>query len=263
MTAGDAAAKVPAVSRAVAVLRSLASHPEPVAAATLARELDLPRSTVYQLLAALEASGMVTRLPEEHAYGLGVGVFELGSAYLRNEPLERLSRPLLVRLVERVGATAHLGVLHGRETLYLAKEQPPGAATLVTAVGVRLPAHLTASGRAMLAHLSTAQVRALYPNAGTFVNRTGQGPTRLSELRWLLSDERTRGWAEEDGFVTEGIASVAAPVFDHQVRPVAAIGITFRSASHPPGSRGELVAAATDAAARLTRRLSGRQPPGR
>jgi DNA-binding IclR family transcriptional regulator len=256
----DAATKVPAVSRAVAVLRSLASHPEPVAAATLARELDLPRSTVYQLLAALEASGMVTRLPEEHAYGLGVGVFELGSAYLRNEPLERLSRPLLVRLVERVGATAHLGVLHGRETLYLVKEQPPDAATLVTAVGVRLPAHLTASGRAMLAHLPEAQVRALFPDAASFVDRTGAGPTRLSELRWLIADERARGWAEEDGFVSEGMTSVAAPVFDHQARPVAAVGVTFASDTHPADARVALADAATDAADRLTVRLSGHRP---
>lgn len=261
MGEADAAAKVPAVTRAVAVLRLLAAHPEPVGAAVVARELGLPRSTAYQLLAALAAAGLVTHLPEERGYGLGVGVFELGSAYLRHEPLERLSRPLLARLVEQVGETAHLGVLHGRETLYLLKEQPRGAATLVTAVGVRLPAHLTASGRAMLAHLPAAQVRALFPDARAFVDRTGRGPRRLSELRWQLADERTRGWVEEDGEVTEGMASVAAPVFDHQARPVAAVGVTFVAADHPSGDRRRLAAAATDAADRLTRRLSGRRPP--
>jgi DNA-binding IclR family transcriptional regulator len=55
-------------------------------------------------------------------------------------------------LVARVGETAHLGVLHGAETLYLLKEQPPVApipVTLVIDVGVRLPAHLTASGRSI------------------------------------------------------------------------------------------------------------------
>lgn len=256
-----AADKVPAVTRAVAVLRVLAGHPEPVGAAAIGRELGLARSTVYQLLGALEAAGLVTRLPEERGYGLGVGVFELGSAYLRHDPLERLSRPLLARLVEQVDATAHLGVLHGRETLYLLKEQPHGAAPLVTAVGVRLPAHLTASGRAMLAHLPTAQVRALFPNVGAFVNRTGKGPARLSELRWLLADERGRGWAEEDGFVTDGMASVAAPVFDHQSRPVAAIGLTFPSQEHPPDTRRALISAAAGAADQLTCRLSGRRPP--
>jgi DNA-binding IclR family transcriptional regulator len=254
--------KVPAVSRAVAVLRVLAGHAEPVGAVAVARELGLPRSTTYQLLAALEVAGLVTHLPEDRGYGLGVGVFELGSAYLRHEPLERLSRPLLLRLVDQVGCTAHLGVLHGRETLYLLKEQPRTAAPLVTAVGVRLPAHLTASGRAMLAHLPPAQVRALFPDARAFVDRTGRGPTRLSELRWLLADERTRGWAEEDGHVTPGMASVAAPVFDHQARPVAAVGVTFASETHPSEARAALADAATEAADRLTVRLSGHRPDG-
>ena len=94
-------------------------------AAALARELGLPRSSTYHLLAVLERTGFVVHLPEDAARtGSGVAVFELGSAYLRHDPLERLARPLLVRLVDRVGATAHLGVLHGAETLYLLKEQP-------------------------------------------------------------------------------------------------------------------------------------------
>lgn len=253
--------KVPAVTRAVAVLRVLAAHPDPVRAATIARQLGLPRSTVYQLLATLEAAGLVAHLPEERGYGLAVGVFELGSAYLRNEPLERMSRPLLARLVEQVHVTAHLGVLHGRETLYLLKEQPPGAAALVTAVGVRLPAHLTASGRAMLAHLPAAQVRALYPNAESFVDRTGVGPRGPTTLRWLLADERSQGWAEEDGQVSPGLASVAAAVFDHQARPVASIGLTFAADHHPAPARRDLAEQAVATAGLLTRRLSGRRPP--
>jgi DNA-binding IclR family transcriptional regulator len=115
---------VPALRRGLAVLRLLASHAGPVTAASVAGELGLPRSTVYHLLAELSAAGFVTHLPEERRYGLGVAAFELGSAYLRHDPLERLAQPLLRRLVDRVGHTAHLGVLHGQETLYLVREQP-------------------------------------------------------------------------------------------------------------------------------------------
>ena len=252
--------KVPAVTRAVAVLRTLAAHPAPVSAASVARELALPRSTVYQLLSALEVAGLVTHLPEERTYGLGVGVFELGSAYLRNDPLERLSRPLLVQVVAKTGATAHLGVLHGAETLYLLKEQPRHPVTLVTDVGVRLPAQLTAVGRSMLAHLPAAQVRALFPSAASFVDRTGAGPRSLPELRAELALERRRGWAEEDGHVTDGLASVAAAAFDHLGRPVAAIGVTFPSHQRPPDERAAVAAVVRQAASRLTRRLSGHAP---
>jgi DNA-binding IclR family transcriptional regulator len=252
--------KVPAVTRAIAVLRVLAEHPAPMPAAAVARELSLARSTVYQLLGSLEAAALVTHLPEERTYGLGVGVFELGSAYLRNQPLERLSRPLLVRLVGRTQATAHLGVLHGAETLYLLKEQPRQPVTLVTDVGVRLPAHLTAVGRSMLAHLPPAQVRALFPSASSFVDRTGSGPRSLAELRSLLGEERRRGWAEEDGHVTAGLASVAAPAFDHLGRPIAAIGLTFPSSDRSRTDRAELAEDVRRSAATLTRRMSGHLP---
>src|SRR4051795_13137848 len=86
-------AAVPAARQALAVLQALARAPGPVPAAALARDLGLPRSTTYALLGELEAAGFVVHLPEERRYGLGVGAFEIGTAYLRQEPLARLAPP--------------------------------------------------------------------------------------------------------------------------------------------------------------------------
>lgn len=251
---------VPALRRGLAVLRLLAGKAGPVTAVSVARELGLPRSTTYHLLAELADAGFVTHLAEERRYGLGVTAFELGSAYLRHDPLERLAKPVLRRLIERTGQTAHLGILHGRETLYLIREQPANPYLTVTDVGVRLPAQLPASGRAMLAHLPAAQVRALFPGRDSFVDRTGRGPGNLPELRQLLAAERQRGWAVEDGYVTEGFASVAAPVFDHGGRAIAAISTTFPHLC--ANECGELwadhAAPTKRAAAELSTRLGGR-----
>lgn len=252
---------VPALRRGLGILRALAGRPGPVSAGVLARELDLPRSTTYHLLAELVAAGFVVHLPEERRYGLGVAVFELGSAYLRHDPLERLAGPLLRRLVDRVGRTAQLGVLHGGELLYLIKERPSQPQTLVTDVGVRLPAQLPASGRAILAHLPAAQVRALLPSGDRFVLRTERGPRNLPELRRLLNNERRRGWAVEDGFITAGFASVACPVFDHTAHPTAAISVTFRHPCDGPNCTNtwpDLAEHVKHAADELTTRISGR-----
>ncbi len=252
---------VPALRRGLAVLRVLAEHAGPVSAATVARVLALPRSTTYHLLAELASAGFVTHLPEERRFGLGIGAFELGSAYLRHDPLERLAGPILRGLVDRMQHTAHLGVLHGNESLYLIKERPTRPETVVTDVGVRLPAHLTASGRAILAHLPAAQVRALFPRTGEFVRRTDRGPRHLAELRRILAAEHRTGWAVEDGFVTAGFASVAYPVFDHSGHPIAAISMTFRH--HCPGAGAcgadwpELAAPVRAAAGELTARVGG------
>jgi DNA-binding IclR family transcriptional regulator len=249
----------PAATRALSALRLLAAAPGPVTASALGRQLGIPRSSTYHLLAAMSAAGFVTHYPEEERWGLGVGAFEIGAAYLRHDPLERLGRPLLHRLGHDVAAlapvVAHLGVLHGRETLYLARESPQTPVTVVVDVGVRLPATLTASGRAMLAQLPAAQLRALFPSKDAFVDRTGSGPASLTALTRLLAVERARGWAEEDGFVVPGFASVAAAALDRSGRPVASIGLTFRSERVDGPMRVDLARAAMRTTRELSRRL--------
>jgi DNA-binding IclR family transcriptional regulator len=251
---------IPALRRGLAVLRLLATRAGPITATAVARELALPRSTTYHLLSELAGAGFVTHLAEERRYTLGVAAFELGSAYLRHDPLERLAKPVLRRLIERTQQTAHLGVLHGRETLYLIREQPATPYLTVTDVGVRIPAQLPASGRAMLAHLPAAQVRALFPRPDSFIDRTGRGPANLPRLRRLLTETRRRGWAVEDGHVTPGFASVAAPVLDHSGRPVAAISTTFPHRCDPECGETfpDLATETRRAAAELTTRLTGR-----
>ena len=198
----------PAVGRALDVLLHLASRPGPVQGSALIRDIGMPRSSAYHLLDVLIERGFVVHLPDQRAYALGFSAFEVGAAYLRHEPLEHIARPILKRLVAAVGETAHLGILYGAESVYLLKEQPQTAGvpvTLVTDVGVRLPAHLTANGRSILAHLSAAQVRALFPSSATFIHRTERGPNSLAELRRILQTERAQGWAEEAGMITEGL----------------------------------------------------------
>jgi DNA-binding IclR family transcriptional regulator len=247
--------QVPAATRALRVLRFLAGQPEPVPLDRIARACGLPRSTAYHLVTAMIEEGFVVHLPDEHRFGLGVAAFEVGSGFSRQEPLQRISRRILTDLVDRAGQTAHLAVLHGRDVLYVVEERAPGRPPLVTDVGVRLPAHLTASGRAILAALPPAQVRALYPDAGAFVDRHGAGPRTLSALRAILSEARRRGYAVEEGEVTPGLASVAAAVLDHNAHPVAGLAVTYAEED-----AGALADEVRRAAAALTQRLGGPVP---
>jgi len=251
-------ANAPAASHALAVLRLLARHTEPVPASAIARDLDLPRSSVYHLLTVLCDQGFVVHLVEEQRYGLGVAAFELGSAYTRQAPLQRLARRLLVQLVDSTSHSAHLAVLHGRDVLYVIEERAPGRPPLVTDVGVRLPAHLTASGLAMLASLPPQQVRALFPSRDAFVRRHGAGPTTLAGLRAVLSRVRRDGFAVEDGTVTPDFASVAAPVLDHVGHPVAGIAVTYPATELTEDLRQVVAEQVIRTAADLTRRVGGR-----
>jgi DNA-binding IclR family transcriptional regulator len=252
----DVPSPAPAAERALRVLRYLASQPRPVPAATIARDLELPRSSTYHLLQVLEAERFVTHLPEAQRYGLGVAAFEIGSAYLRHDGLERLGQPLVATVAEETAGTAHLGVLDGREVLYLVKERPRQPDPVITEVGVRLPAHLTATGRALLAYLPAAQVTALFPTPAALSRRTDVGPATPSQLRARLRAVRDRGWASEEGEITAGFASVAVPAFDHTDRPAAAVAVTVRLDDLIADER-RLADAVGRAAAQLTTRLGG------
>lgn len=273
MTSPDAAPRsggAPAAGEALALLQLIARHAGPSPAASLARELDLPRSTTYKLLGVLRDAGFVSHDATTRRWGLGPAAHELGSAYRRQAPLQRAAQGIVTELARHTGACAHLVVLHGQDVLYVLEERPLGVPPLVTDVGVRLPATVTASGLAILAALPSAQVRALFPRSEDLVQRqdAGAAPTTLGALRAELSRIRARGYAWEKDSVTPGFASVGCVVLDHNDLPAASIAVTWNTdAQHGTSPRQE--AAAHDVATRdvaeacrasseaLSRRLRG------
>ena len=218
----------PAAERTLDILEFIATHGE-TRAAMLAQTLDIPRSSVYQLLDVLERHGFVTCLKDRHTYGIGLKTFEMGSAYSRQHRVSRIAHPVLARLVDDTGENGHLAGLHGSQIVYVLEERAAVRPPLVSGDGVRLPSHLTASGRAMLAGLSQAQVDALYPNRAAFVDRTGVGPKSPRDLRTLLNAIRLTGFAEEHGDVTPGFDSYAVAVRDYNGYPIAGLALTFVS----------------------------------
>jgi DNA-binding IclR family transcriptional regulator len=247
--------QMPAATRALRVLSFLATQPEPVTLHRIATAVQMPRSSAYHLVNAMIAEGFVTHLEDDHRYALGVAAFEVGSGYTRHAPLQRIARRPLAELVDALGESAHLTVLHGRDIYYVLEERAPGRRPLVTDVGVRLPAHLTASGRAILALLPSRQVRALYPDKDAFATRYDTGPSSPSRLASLLTLTRRRGYAWEDGDITPGLASVAMAVTDRSSYPIAAVAVTFGSDSSVDVD--DVIRRISDLTAALGRRLGG------
>ncbi|MBK8445337.1 MAG: IclR family transcriptional regulator [Micropruina sp.] len=248
----------PAVGRALDILTYLAQRTGTVGASTMARDLGVPRSSVYHILTVLTERGFTVYVPEARGYALGAAAYQLSSAFTLHDQLERLARPVLRTVAAAAGITVHLGILRGASTLYLLKEYPPKTSelepALVTAIGVLLPAQLTANGRAILAQLPPEQLRALYSKPGDFVSRTGRGPRSLGELQTALALERAQGWSEEIELIAAGLRSAGAPIFDLHGQPIAALSCTWRSRvalRDPP----ELIAHLVEGAKEITRRL--------
>ena len=132
------------------------------------------------------------------------------------------------------------------------------APTTVSRIGVRLPAHLTATGRSLLAALPAPQVTALYPHDADLIVRAGGGPRTRSQLDAILQHCRSDGWAREDGEITPDYASVGAAALDRNGYPSAAVGLTFLAAAATGSHWSELGQRVSATAAALTSRLQGR-----
>lgn len=244
--------EVPALRRSVAILRHLAASNRAISAGALVRSLDIPRSSAYELLAVMEETGLVARA--ETGYVLGPAVHELGSSYLRTNPLQRLAQPVVRRLAEDTSATAQLAVIRGWETVYLLKEQALKSVAVITATGVRMPSYLTATGRAILAYLPKSEVLAMLQSESEFVTRTGEGPTSVKQLTAILARTRRAGWAIEHGEVTPGISTIGVPVYDVLERPIAAIGLSVPQSSEI-SEASPLIDKVRTAAAEVTAKL--------
>ncbi|MCS5478941.1 IclR family transcriptional regulator [Corynebacterium sp. YIM 101645] len=244
--------QVPAARNTLRILTLLTTVGVPISAARIRAELDLPRSTTYHLLAEMETAGYVVRLPEEQTFGLGLAAYAMANAYTTQQPLVRLGSKLVDTAAELVQGSGHIARMSGSEIVYLYEHRSPGAVSLVTDIGVRLQAHRTASGKAMLAALPEVEARAAFATAET-------GTRTWRDFRAELARVREQGFAEEIEEVSRGQRSLAVPVLDHLSRPAAALTVTYPvSRDVDETTKAELAAHLARTARHLSGRIYGR-----
>lgn len=220
---------VPALERGLRILGEFSRENRTLAAPELARRFDLPRSTVFRLLATLESLGFIEKTEEGRAYRLGVAVLRLGFEYLASLELNELGMPILSRLSEQLRYPCNLVVRDGRSIVYVAKVSPPTPFVSSVAVGTRLPAHATVLGRVLLQDFSLPELRAMYPEE-RLESYSPATPRTVLDLFDLLQADRARGHVQGQGFYESHISTIAAPVRDHSGRVVAALGATITTA---------------------------------
>ena len=121
----------------------------------LARELDIPKSSLHGILRTMIARGWVETDATGTRFGLGVRALQVGAAYLDSDDTVGLVASLLDELAQEFGETVHLGRLDGADVVYIAKRESMHPLRLFSAIGRRLPAHATALGKALLAQRAT------------------------------------------------------------------------------------------------------------
>jgi DNA-binding IclR family transcriptional regulator len=243
-----------AALRALSILDLLSRSEEPLTLGEVATLLKLPKSSALTLLRALVVTEFCTA-DEKGFYALGLHSFEVGAAYLRSMTPVRSVTPELQWLTESLGVTSHFAVLDHDEVTYLAKHDPPGLGLkLASSLGARLPAAVTAVGKAQLAF------RAPGPGNGgpTAHEMAGADEAVPSGFERELERVRTLGYAVDDGQTAVGIRCVAAPLFNDR-GCCGALGVSYLLGGEP--AVATVVEALMEAAGRASARLGGRGAP--
>ncbi|MDV2431883.1 IclR family transcriptional regulator [Corynebacterium tuberculostearicum] len=246
-----AKSQVPAARNVLAILRLLSNIDVPISASRIRSELDLPRSSTYHLLNEMVESGFVVHIEENQTYGLGLAAYAMASAYSTQQPLVRLATNQLRDIATLVAGSGHVARMSGSEIVYLQEVRAPGAVSLVTDKGVRLPAYKTASGKITMAYQSDSEVRAAFSDKGA--------STYFSPYKKQVDVLRARGWAEEREEISKGQATVAVAVMDHLRRPSASLAVTFSINEENLAKEGVVVDRLTILAKDLSRRIYGKK----
>ncbi len=253
-----AATLVPAVSRALALLDRLALRREPMSLAQLTTELALPKSSVHGLCNTLMSFGYLKRQPDG-AFLIGPRVMSLAEAFVSSTDVAQEFNALWADTGIAPEETVVLSVLSGADALYVAVRNSARPLGLAFNVGMRLPAYLSGSGKAMLAHLPPDELRQLFA-AGLQTHLTRKGPRDIEALVKEMALTRKRGHSVDDETVREGVYSFGAPVFDASGRVVAGVAVCINKALLGADRSDRYRDAALSVARALSQRLGGEVP---
>lgn len=226
----DSASKrqVPAVTRAVAILRFLARSDEPVGVNPMARELDLVPSTCMHILRVLQDEGLVEFDSDTKRYSIGIGILPLARSALQKNTFSALIQPMLSQLSETFGVTTiATQVAEPGQMVVVALSQSSLPFRLQVDLGSRFPVLISATGR-LFAAFNTDDPAKLHARFDKLVWDHPPGfDTWLQEVEQV----RSQGYAVDRGSYISGVTVVAAPVFDasnKMIRSLVAIGISER-----------------------------------
>jgi IclR family transcriptional regulator, KDG regulon repressor len=237
---------VRAVERALDILLCF-TRDEPVRSLTQISEcVQMSKTTVHRLLGTLENKRFITRDSVTGLYRLGIRFIEMASLVLQDVELHRWVTPYLQRLSAECGETVDLSILDGDHVMYLQVIESPQRVKLAAAVGLRLPAFCTASGKALLAFLPEEKVRkSIGENLTKFTSNT---PVSASVIMESLAAIREKGYAISEQEYEPDINAVAAPIFNAENQPVASVAIvgpSFRVTRERLPGLGQSVCAIT------------------
>jgi IclR family KDG regulon transcriptional repressor len=191
----------------------------------LAKELNLPKSTVASLLKTMVDCGYLRQDDRTKKYHLGLRVFELGFVARIDMQFRKYALPILEELQRATEEIVYLTVPRYGEVLYLETVHPCQRQVRHSDVGRLGPMHCTGVGKAMMAYMPDEYVEQIVAVKG-LQKFTSTTITTLEELKEELARTRERGYAIDNGEHDRNIGCVAIPLVDDNGLAVAGVSVS-------------------------------------
>lgn len=211
------------VRNALRMLKSFSMEEPEKRVSDLSESLGLNKSTVSRTMATLASEGFVFKNPETNKYRLGLSIVSLSGIVNNNTDIYKESLPVLNKLVESCGETAHISVLDNYEVIYLQKVECNHPVRFLTHVGKRNPLYCTSAGKVLLAYAKDDVVETVIENGlEAFTKNTITDP---DQLRKHLKKIKQDGYAYSFEELSEGVNSIATPIYDYNGNVVSALSV--------------------------------------
>ncbi|MEU7609369.1 IclR family transcriptional regulator [Micromonospora sp. NPDC049204] len=250
---------VSAVIRALDILELFLDHPQ-LSARQVMERLDLPRTTVHELLVTLEARSYLISVPGQPVqYRLGMPLFQLGAAFSGRLDLVREAQCVARDVAAACDEAVHVAVLDGANVIYLVKFDSTHPVRMVSAVGRRLPAHCTAVGKILLSGLDQAALDEVLK--GDLPGMTPDSITDPDRLRAHLDQVRAESVAVDVGESDSAMRCVAAAIRDHSGTTIAGMSLSAPIIRWTPQAHVRWTGLVREGAAALSARMGYRAQP--
>ncbi len=250
-------AGVGVLEKAMYLLNIVSQAPAPMTFTQLLRACGLPKGTLHRILATLQREGLLRHDAYSKTFHLGLRFLELAHEVWSDFDLRVAAQDELVVLRDLVGESVHLAVLDGNSAVIIASEDARQTGRVALGVGMRLPLHASAVGKAIAAYLDPRQQQDLL----TSTSLDALGPrtiTSIDALRSELDLTRSRGYALANQESSDNSVALAAPIFDFEGRPIGAVAIASTT-GRLDATRAHNLSAAVMGAARKISHNSGGQ----
>ena len=216
--------RLSSVATAARILREFDKHSTQLGVSQLARSVGVGKSTAHRVIWTLVEEGLLEKVEETGLFRLTTAMRSLGTSAETAQRLHEAGTMPLDALRARTAGTLHIAILDGDDVLYIERREGPGAIQVFRALGSRIPAYRTSSGKVMLAYLPDAQRRRTLETIRLNA-RTSRTITSRTAFMAELEQVRRQGFAENRGESQVGMCSIAAPVRDRMGRVVASVSV--------------------------------------